>query len=96
MNPYLLAVLGLLLAATTQTSLAWIASERFLRKGQERRLRFSWLAVALAAGLLAVQHGYALELALRTGLYDLRQALLAAVVALLLALACYGFKPAKT
>lgn len=93
MNPYQLAVLALLLAAVAQSSIAWIATERFLNKGQSHRFRRSWLAIALGAGLLALQHGYALELALRTGLYDLRQAVLAAFVALLFALGTYGLKP---
>ena len=74
MNPYLLAVLALLLAAIAQTSAAWIAAESFWRKGQGSSSRRSWLALTLAAGLLALHSGYTLELALRTGLYDLRQA----------------------
>jgi len=92
MNPYLLAILALLLAAITQTSIAWAATERFLKKGQTRRHSRSWLAIGLGAGLLAVQHGYSLELALRTGLYDLRQAALAASVGLLFALGTYGLR----
>lgn len=93
MNPYPLAVLGLLLAAIAQTSIAWVATERFLQKGLARRQSLAWLAIALGAGFLALQHGYTLELALRTGLYDLRQALLAAIVALLFALGTYGLRP---
>lgn len=93
MNPYLLAVLALLLAAIAQTSIAWMATERFLPKGQGRRQSLSWLAIALAAGLLALQHGYTLELALHTGLYDLRQALLAAFVSLLFAFGTHGLRP---
>lgn len=96
MNPYLFAILGLLLAAVAQTSIAWVATERFLQKSLSRRQSLSWLAIALGAGFLALQHGYALELALRTGLYDLRQAVLAAVVALLFALGTYGLRPQST
>jgi len=92
MNPYLLAVLALLLAAVAQTSIVWVAIERFLHPGPDSRHRRAWLAVALGAAFLTLQHGYALELALRTGLYDLRQALLAALVSLLFALGAYGFK----
>lgn len=95
MNPYLLAVLGLLFAAIAETSVAWVATERFLQKGPSRRHRLAWLAFALGAGFLALQQAYALELALRTGLYDLRQALLASIVGLLFALATYGLRPAK-
>lgn len=92
MNPYLLAVLALLLAAITQTSAAWIAAESFWRKGQGSNSRRSWLALTLAAGLLALHSGYTLELALRTGLYDLRQAVLAALIGLLFALGIYGLR----
>lgn len=92
MNPYLLAVLALLLAAIAQTSAAWIAAESFWRKGQGSSSRRSWLALTLAAGLLALHSGYTLELALRTGLYDLRQAVLAALIGLLFALGIYGFR----
>ncbi|MCB4359973.1 hypothetical protein [Quatrionicoccus australiensis] len=92
MNPYLLAVLALLLAAIAQTSAAWIAAESFWRKGQGSGSRRSWLALTLAAGLLALHSGYTLELALRTGLYDLRQAILAALIGLLFALGIYGLR----
>lgn len=93
MNPYLLAVLALLLAAIAQTSIAWVATERFLQRGQGSRHSRAWLAIALGAAFLALQHGYTLELALRTGLYDLRQALLASLVAVLFAFGAYGLKP---
>lgn len=92
MNPYLLAILALLLAAIAQTSAAWIAAESFWRKGQGSSSRRSWLALTLAAGLLALHSGYTLELALRTGLYDLRQAILAALIGLLFALGIYGLR----
>jgi hypothetical protein len=42
--------------------------------------------IAIASLLLALHHGYALELAVRTGLYDMRQAVLAGLVGLLFAL----------
>lgn len=92
MNPYTLAVVALLLAAVAQTSAAWLAVELFLVKGQSRGQRRSWLAVASAAMLLALHHGYALELALRTGLYDLRQALLAALISVLFAVGAVGLR----
>lgn len=96
MNPYLLAVLALLFAAIAETSIAWVATERCLQKGGGRRQGLAWLAIALGAGFLALQQGYILELALRTGLYDLRQAILAAIVALFLAFGVYGLKPASS
>lgn len=90
MNTYLIAVVALLLAAIAQTSALWIGTELFLRKGQSSARRRGWLAVTLATALLALQHGYTLEFTLRTGLYDLRQAILAALVGLLLALGLYA------
>lgn len=95
MNPYLLAVIALLLAAVAQTSAAWIATELYLLKGQGSAHRRSWLGIALAAMLLALHHGYALELALRTGLYDLRQALLVMLVSLLFALGLFGLRRSR-
>ena len=49
-------------------------------------------ALAIASLIFALQHGYALELAVRTGLHDLRQAVLAGCASLLLALAVYGLR----
>ncbi|QRM18152.1 hypothetical protein GBK02_01460 [Dechloromonas sp. TW-R-39-2] len=92
MNPYTLAVFALLLAAVAQTSAAWIATELFLLKGQGSTRRRAWLAISLAAMLLALQHGYAIELAMRTGLYDLRQALLAMLVSLLFVLGLFSIR----
>jgi len=92
MNSYTLAVLALLLAAVAQTSAAWIATELFLLKGQSGTRRRAWLAISLGAMLLALQHGYAIELALRTGLFDLRQALLAMLVALFFALGLFSIR----
>lgn len=92
MNPYTLAVFALLLAAVAQTSAAWIATELFLLKGQGSTRRRAWLTISLAAMLLALQHGYAIELAMRTGLYDLRQALLAMLVSLLLVLGLFSIR----
>lgn len=92
MNPYTLAVFALLLAAVAQTSAAWIATELFLLKGQGSTRHRAWLAISLAAMLLALQHGYAIELAIRTGLYDLRQALLAMLVSLLFALGLFSIR----
>jgi membrane protease YdiL (CAAX protease family) len=54
--------------------------------------RHGWLALAIAALLFSLHHGYSLELALRTGLYDLRQALISALAALLLAYAVNQFR----
>lgn len=92
MNAYTLAVLAYLLAAVAQTSASWIAVERFLAAAGAVRQRLAWAALAMGNVLLTLHTGYALELALRTGMYDLRQALLAAAVALCLVFGCTGLR----
>ena len=92
MSSYVLAVFALAGALIAQAVAAGLATELFLRKGHTSLARRSWLALAVGSLLLALHHGYALELALSTGLHDLRQALLLAVAALLVALAVSGFR----
>ena len=91
MSSYVLAVFALAGALIAQAVAAGLATQLFVRKGRPSLARHSWLALAVGSLLLALHHGYALELALTTGLHDLRQALLSAVAALLLALAVSGF-----
>jgi hypothetical protein len=67
-------LLGALLAQSVATVLA---TEFFLRKEQSSLARRSWLVLAIGSLIFALQHGYALELAVSTGLHDLRQAALA-------------------
>ena len=88
MSPYGLTLLALLGALVAQSIATGIALELAFRKPYRRH----WLALGIGSGLLALHHGYALELALSTGLHDLRQALLAAIAALLMALAVSGFR----
>ena len=92
MRSYALAVFALAGALIAQAVAAGLATGLFLRKGRPSPARRSWLALAVGSLLLALHHGYALELALSTGLHDLRQALLLAVAALLVALAVSGFR----
>ena len=96
MNSYQSAVFALFLAAVAQSSAAWLFAELFLASASNRARRLAWLAVAIGAALLALQHGYTLELALRTGLFDLRQAVLAAAVAVLFALGAFGRRRQQT
>ncbi len=79
MSLYAFSLLALVVALAGQSLAAGVAFERALG----RPLHLGWLALALAAMLLALHHGYTLELALRAGLYDLRQAVLAALAAAL-------------
>ncbi|MGB7501504.1 MAG: hypothetical protein WBM25_03825 [Azonexus sp.] len=92
MSSYTLAVFALLGALLAQLFVSGLATELFLRKEQRSLVRRSWLALAIGSLILALQYGYALELALSTGLHDLRQAVLSGVASLLLALAVYGLR----
>ena len=85
MNAYTLTLGCLVAGLLAQAYAAGLATELFLRQAQNRSSRLLWLAIAVASLLLALQHGYALELALRTGLHDLRAAALGALAALLYA-----------
>jgi hypothetical protein len=92
MSSFALAVFALAIALIAQAVAAVLATELFLYKCRPSPARRSWLALAIGSLLLALHHGYALELALSTGLHDLRQALLAAVAALLVVLAVSGLR----
>lgn len=95
MNSYSLTLAILLAASILQIWGSALAIESVLRKKQDGGLRRTWLAVAGSAMLIALHDGYALELALRTGLYDLRQAVLIGLAALLTAFAIHGFRRRK-
>ncbi|WP_371324055.1 hypothetical protein VX159_00565 [Dechloromonas sp. ZY10] len=70
-------------AFIVQTLVAGLGIEIVLRRDAAPPVRRIALAAAVAALLLSLTQGYALELALRTGIYDLRTAGLHCVVALL-------------
>lgn len=91
MNPYTLSLLALVIGLFGQALAGGLAFERLLRRkgpAAEQRL---WLALACGALLLATDHAYTIELALRTGLYDLRHAVIGAVGGVLYGLATAGF-----
>jgi len=92
MSSYTMSLLALIGALIAQSWTTGLATERFLRKEQSALARRSWMALAIASLIFALQHGYALELAVSTGLHDLRQAVLAGVASLLVALAVYGLR----
>jgi hypothetical protein len=83
MSAYSIAIYSLIGALLTQSIVAGLSVELFLRKGIAAPGQPDWLLLAIASLLLALHHGYALELAVRTGLYDMRQAVLAGLVGLL-------------
>lgn len=92
MNGYLLAIGLFVTGLLAQSYAAGLSIEMFLRREQARSERRMWLALAIASLLLALQHGYGLELALRTSLYDLRQAMLGGGAALLYALVVFRLR----
>lgn len=92
MSAYSLTVWSLIGALLAQSIAAGLSVELFLRPDPARHHRRIWLAVAIASLLLGLHHGYTLELAMRTGLYDMRQALLAGLASIFLALGIYGLR----
>ena len=92
MNPYTLTLWSLANALIAQSLFSGLAIELSLRKEQVSGLRRSWLALSIGSTLLALHHGYSLELALRTGLYDMRQAVLGGLVAVFFALGVWGLR----
>lgn len=88
MNPYPLAVLSLTLALLAQCFATGLATAAALRPPYRR----AYMALAIGLALLALQHAFSLELAVRTGLFDLRQSLLAAAVSFLLLIGLFGLK----
>ena len=89
MNAYTLALACAVTGLIAQAYAAGLATELFLRRENDRTTRLLWISMAIGALLLALQHGCALELALRTGLYDLRQGMLGGLAALLFAFAVF-------
>ena len=88
MSPYVLAVLSLALALAVQCFAAGIMTFMALRPPYRRAA----MVLAIGLALLAMHHAFSLELALHTGIFDLRQALLAAGGSLLLLLGLAGFR----
>jgi hypothetical protein len=91
MNSYSLSLLALSLGLLGQSIAGGLAFERFFHRSRSAAQSRHWLALAIGALLLALHHGYALELALKTGIHDLRQAILAGVAGLLYAYVVAGF-----
>lgn len=92
MSTYSLSLVLLLVALLGQAFASGLSIELFLRPQQAPWARRIWLALSIGALLLTLGHGHALELALRTGLYDLRQAVLGASSGLLFGLGFYGLR----
>lgn len=90
MSSYQIAVLALIAGLAGQAIAGGLAGERCLRGQCQAGDRFLWLVLAGGALLLTLAHVQALELAVHTGLHDLRQALLTGGGGLLYAIAVGG------
>ena len=82
MNSYLLTIYFLLTAAVCQALIGAFALKSSMKRGLPTDRRRMWAAFSIGALLLALHHGYTLNLAAQTGLYDFRQATLAMLGAL--------------
>lgn len=91
MNAYQLSLLALIVGLLGQAVASGIAIECFFHRKLAASTRRLWFALAVGALFLGLHHGYSIELALKTGLYDFRQALLAGAAGLLYAIAAVGF-----
>ena len=87
MNVYTLSLAFLCLALAAQLLASATALEQWLHRAQTSARRRLWLSLTLAALIASLHHAYSLELALRTSLYDFRQATLAMLGSLLTAYA---------
>ena len=92
MSPYALTLLCLFSALLAQATASGLMLELWLRREQARGQRSMWLAFSLGNLMLSLHHGYTLELAARTGLFDLRQAVLAALAGLLIGFASWQLR----
>lgn len=90
MNSYQISLLALAAAIFGQAIAGGLAFECCLRPGLSRARRLYWFALGSGALLLGLHHGYALELAAKTGIHDLRQAALAGFAAWLYGIAVFG------
>lgn len=88
MNPYLVALLALFVAFLAQLAATRLLVERYFRQPKESG-RDKWLLLAGGMLLPAIAHFFSLHLALVTGMYDFRQALLAVLSGLLCGFGCY-------
>ena len=90
MSSYQVAQIALVAGIFGHALASGTAIESALRQGISSARRAFWLAIGLGGLLLALQNGFALELALKTGLFDLRQSLLAGTAGVLYGVAVTG------
>jgi hypothetical protein len=96
MNAYLLSVYFLLIAALSQALIGGFALKFSLQRNLPTRQWRMWVAFGVGTLLLALHHSYTLNLALQTGLYDFRQAILVMLAALATSFAVWQLRPPKS
>lgn len=89
MNSHLASLLALTIALIGQLAATRLLVERYFHKPADGG-RGKWLLLAGGMVLLAIQHAFALEFLLDTGIYDFRQAVLSALAGLGLAFGCFS------
>lgn len=92
MSSFALCIYALIGAVIAHACGAAWAIEQFLDRKQAQGRQRIWFALACASLILVLNYGYALERALHTGLFDLRQATLGSLAGMLLAGAIYGLR----
>lgn len=87
MSQYSLSLVFLFAAVVSQALAAGLAFEFGISRRQAAGRRGVWLILGLGAMTLTLHSGYALQFALQTAIYDLRQSSLAMMAGILLILA---------
>ena len=90
MTAYKITMLLLATGILAQAVAGGVAFECTLLRRQPVANRGLWFVLGCGSLLLGLHHGYALELAMKTGLFDLRQALLASLAGICYAVALVG------
>lgn len=90
MSAYQISMLALATGIFAQAIAGGVAFECCLLRRLPAATRRLWFVLGCASLLFGLHHGYTLELAMKTGLFDLSQALLAGIASLLCAVALIG------
>lgn len=95
MNTYLLSLYFLFVAALSQALIGGFALKSSLQRDLPRERWRLWVALSIGTLLLALHHSYTLNLALQTGLYDFRQAMLVMLAGLATSFAVWQLRRLK-
>lgn len=90
MSAYQLSLLALAVGIFAQAAAAGLAFQCTLSRQLSLAARGYWFVLGCASLLFGLHQARALELAVKTGLFDLEQALFAGIASLLLAIALFG------